>query len=161
MTRIMMKLLNLRISSSLRTVTDSNPFIFLQMSFVVALVSVLGSLYFSEVMNFLPCTLCWYQRVCMIPLVLIFLVGLWRNDEEAVYYGFPLSLIGLMIAIFHNLLYFGIIPEAITPCDATVSCSAKQLELFGFITIPLLAFISFLVINVLGLIQIGLMKNRN
>ena len=65
------------------------------------------------------------------------------NDRQHRIYSGPLLLSGLVLAIYHNLLYFGIIPQELIPCTGSVSCSSKQLELFGFLTIPLLALISF------------------
>lgn len=121
----------------------------LQLNFLIALTGTLGSLYFSEVLRFPPCTLCWYQRIFLYPLVFIFGSALWTNDRGYKKYALPLAAVGLAIAIYHNLLYFGVITEALSPCKQGVSCSSKQLELFGFITIPLLSLASFLVICVL------------
>lgn len=121
----------------------------LQINFLAALTGTLGSLYFSEAMKFPPCALCWYQRIFLYPLVFIFGAALWTNDRGYKKYALPLALVGLAIAIYHNLLYFGVITEALAPCTQGVSCSSKQLELFGFITIPLLSFLGFLFICVI------------
>lgn len=117
----------------------------LKLNFLMATVGTMGSLYFSEVLKFPPCALCWYQRICLYPLVVIFGAAIWTEDGGYKKYALPLSIIGLAIAAYHNLLYFGVIAPEITPCTAGVSCSAKQLELFGFITIPLLSLFGFLV----------------
>jgi disulfide bond formation protein DsbB len=95
-----------------------------------------------------PCTLCWYQRICLFPLVAIFAVGIVRRDAAVVSYALPLVLIGLGISIYHNLLYYGVIPEALSPCSEGVSCTEVQLEWLGFITIPMLALAGF--VTVLG-----------
>lgn len=118
--------------------------IFLQFNFLLALSGMFGSLYFSEILKFPPCTLCWYQRICVYSLVAIFGVALWSNDKGYRKYSVPFVLVGLVLAIYHNLLYFGLIAEPLVPCTGTVSCSSKQLELFGFITIPLMALVSFI-----------------
>jgi len=123
----------------------------LRFSFVLAIVGTLGSLYFSEAMHFTPCVLCWYQRVCMYPLVFIFAVGLWKEDRNVWAYALPLAVTGLAIASYHNLLYYGFVSEGLVPCQKNLSCSARQLELFGFLTIPLMAFGGFLMFNILGL----------
>ena len=112
-----------------------------------ALIATLGSLYFSEVMRLTPCVLCWYQRIAMYPLVAILAVGIVTRDARLRLYALPLSLIGLGISIYHNLLYYGVIPESIAPCTAGVSCTTRQIEWLGFITIPLLALVAFSVIN--------------
>ncbi|HZE86823.1 MAG TPA: disulfide bond formation protein B [Methylomirabilota bacterium] len=120
--------------------------------FVLSLISTLASLYFSEVMKLVPCILCWYQRICMYPLVAISAVGILKKDKYLPYYILPLSLIGFSIALYHNLLYYHIIPESIAPCQAGISCTTRQLEWFGFFTIPLGSFIAFTFINICTII---------
>lgn len=115
----------------------------LKLNFLIVLGGVLGSLYFSEVVKYPPCVLCWYQRICLYPLVLIFGAAIWREDRNYKAYALPLAALGLLIAGYHNLVYYKVISEALTPCTAGISCSSKQLELFGFITIPLLSFVAF------------------
>lgn len=122
--------------------TDAN-WTILFACWLIASVSTLGSLFFSEILDFPPCVLCWYQRICLFPLVVIFLAGLFPFDKSVVRYAFPLNLIGWLISVYHNLLYTGIIPESIQPCDETLSCTDVHLGLFGFITIPMLSFIAF------------------
>ena len=116
---------------------------------IIASVSTLGSLFFSEIMEFAPCALCWYQRVFMFPLVLIFLIGLFPFDKSIIKYALPLALAGWGFAFYHYLLYSGIIPESLQPCSQGVSCSETYLDLFGFLTIPMLSLISFSAIIVL------------
>jgi disulfide bond formation protein DsbB len=117
-------------------------------AWVQSLVATLGSLYFSEIKKFPPCILCWYQRILMYPLVLLIAVGILRKDKNLPYYVLPLSLIGTLIAVYHNLLYWNILPESIAPCVAGVSCTTKFIEFFGFITIPFLSLCGFLLIDV-------------
>ncbi len=112
-----------------------------------AVVATTGSLYFSEVMHLPPCTLCWYQRLMMYPLVFVLLVSLLTQDTRLRAYSLPLSVTGLLIAAYHNLLYYGVIPEGLTQCAAGVSCTARQIEWLGFITIPLLSLTAFTVIT--------------
>lgn len=110
---------------------------------LIASVSTLGSLFFSEILDFPPCVLCWYQRICLFPLVVILLAGLFPFDKAVIRFAFPLTLIGWLISVYHNLLYTGIIPESIQPCDKALSCTDVHLGLFGFITIPMLSFVAF------------------
>ncbi len=131
-----------------------------QISFVIALAATLGSLYFGEVLKYPPCTLCWYQRICMYPLVVIFMSALWTDDRRFLKYSLPLSAIGFVIASYHILLYYGILSESIVPCSQGVSCTTKQIEIFGFLTIPLMSWVSFLVINALGLAGVFLKEER-
>lgn len=113
---------------------------------ILASVATAGSLFFSEVMNFPPCVLCWYQRICMYPLVLIFAVGFLRDEKESFFYSFPLALIGLGIAVYHNLLYYKILPESAAPCREGISCTTVFFEWLGIITIPSLSLIAFTLI---------------
>ena len=110
---------------------------------IIAAVSTLGSLFFSEIMEFAPCALCWYQRVFMFPLVILLLVGLFPFDKSIIKYALPLALTGWGFAFYHYLLYSGFIPESLQPCSQGVSCSETYLDLFGFLTIPMLSLISF------------------
>lgn len=120
----------------------------LHIAWVQSLVAMLGSLYFSEVRHFTPCVLCWYQRILMYPLTVLIAVGLIRKDKNIPYYVLPLSLIGTLIAAYHNLLYYKILPDSLTPCVAGVSCTTRFFAWYGFITIPLLSLTAFLVIDI-------------
>lgn len=122
------------------------------LAWIIALVATVGSLFFSEVMELPPCVLCWYQRIAMYPLVLIIGTGIVLRDIRLKIYALPLCLIGLGISIYHNLLYYGIIPESITPCTAGISCTSRQIEWLGFITIPLMALTAFILITIFLLI---------
>lgn len=112
-------------------------------AWIIALIATMGSLFFSEVMQLPPCVLCWYQRIAMYPLVIIIGVGIITRDGSFKNYALPLALIGLAISVYHNLLYYGLIPESITPCAEGVSCTSRQIEWLGFITIPLMALAAF------------------
>ncbi len=116
------------------------------LAWFIALVGMIGSLFFSDVMDLPPCVLCWYQRIAMYPLVLILGIGIVQRDARAKAYALPFGIIGLAISFYHNLLYYGLITEAITPCSQGVPCTARQLELFGFISIPLMTLVAFSVI---------------
>ena len=122
--------------------------ILLYIAWAQAIAAMLGSLYFSEIKKFPPCILCWYQRILMYPLVLIIAVGILRKDKNIPYYVLPLSTIGTLIAIYHNLLYWNILPESIAPCVAGVSCTTKFISYFGFVTIPFLSLCGFLLIDI-------------
>ena len=121
-------------------------------AWIIALVATVGSLFFSEVMQLPPCVLCWYQRIAMYPLVLIIGVGIISRDGRMKSYALPLTLVGLVISIYHNLLYYGILPESIAPCTQGISCTSRQIELLGFITIPLMALTAFVGVSLCLLI---------
>jgi disulfide bond formation protein DsbB len=119
------------------------------LAWVVATVSTLGSLFFSEIMMFPPCVMCWYQRIFMYPLVVILLVALMPLDTKVTRYALPLTFGGLFFALYHNLLYYKILPESVQPCSQGVSCTSDYINWFGFITIQLLALVGFSLIAIL------------
>ncbi len=119
----------------------------LYLAFFTALTGMLGSLYFSEIQHLAPCILCWYQRIALYALVLILGIGIWDNDRNVSRYALPFSVIGGLIGIYHNLLYYGVIPEQLAPCRLGVSCTQATISWFGFITIPLLSLTAFIVIT--------------
>ncbi len=116
----------------------------LSFAFLVSVVTTLGSLYFSEIAHFVPCKLCWFQRIFMYPQVLLLGVASIKNDFGIKKYIIPLSIIGLVIAIYQYVLQMSPIP---LPCtDEIASCAAKEFVEFGYITIPMMSLISFLLI---------------
>src|SRR3989338_9999576 len=121
-------------------------------AWIQALIGTVGSLFFSEVLGYPPCILCWYQRIALYPLVLILAVAILKNDKKAYQYVLPLTLTGTLISLYQNLLYYKLIPENIQPCQAGISCTTKYIEWFGFITIPLLALLAFIFIDVLMIV---------
>ena len=117
----------------------------LHLALLAAWIATLGSLFFSEVMGFLPCPLCWYQRICMYPLAVILPIGLLRRDRGVATYVLPLAVIGITISSYHLLVERGFIEES-RACKVGVSCAVRYINWFGFITIPLLAFTAFAII---------------
>ncbi|MBI2036157.1 disulfide bond formation protein B [Candidatus Microgenomates bacterium] len=124
----------------------------LYLALIFAVAATTGSLYLSEIKLFAPCVLCWYQRILMFPLVPILAVGILRKDINLPFYVLPLSILGMAVALYQYLLQNGVIGEGIAPCGLGVSCAVKYVEWFGFITIPLLSFISFAIITIAMLI---------
>lgn len=116
------------------------------LALIQAIVAFLGSMYFSNIAGYPPCVLCWYQRICMFPLVATLIVGILRRDKHVHLYVLPAAIVGWVIALYHNLLYYKWIPDTLAPCTTGVSCTTKFIEYFGFVTIPLLSFIGFTVI---------------
>lgn len=117
--------------------------------FLIASLASGGSLFFSEIMDFVPCTMCWYQRIFMYPLVFIFLINILYPDDDIFKYSMTLVIIGLSFSIYHNFLLFGIIPESAVPCASGIPCSTEYINWLGFITIPLLSFIAYFMILIL------------
>ncbi|PJE63450.1 disulfide bond formation protein B [Candidatus Roizmanbacteria bacterium CG10_big_fil_rev_8_21_14_0_10_45_7] len=120
----------------------------LYVAWIQALIGAAGSLIFSNVLGFPPCVLCWYQRIFLYPLVIILAIGIARKDKHIHWYVLPLSVMGLFIALYHNLLYYQLIPKSVAPCVQGISCTTQFIEWFGFITIPFLSFAAFSIITI-------------
>ena len=123
--------------------------LFLFIAWIVALASTLGALFIGEVMGKTPCLLCWYQRVFMFPLVIILGLACYRADGAVWRYALPVTVIGFLIAAYHNLLLWGVIPEEIQPCGVGPSCASADLNLIGIIPIPLLSLVAFTALSIL------------
>lgn len=122
---------------------DTN-WMLLFLCWLLVTVSATISVFFSSVLEYEPCVLCWYQRICLFPLIFIFAAGLFPTfDKSVIKYALPLTIVGGLTAFYHTLLYAGIIPESIQPCSKGVSCTEKYFELFGFVSIPMLSFFAF------------------
>ena len=116
-------------------------------AWLIALTASLGALYIGEVLGRAPCVLCWYQRIFMFPLAIMLMIAVYRSDLSVIPFAIPLSLCGAAVATFHTLLYFKIIPEAIKPCTASgPSCSGDAMTLWGFLPLPALALVAFILI---------------
>lgn len=114
-----------------------------------ALVALLGSLFFSEVMGYTPCQLCWIQRIFMYPLVIIYGVAAIKKDMQIAIPGLILSGMGLFVSIYHYMLQkMPHLFHSDTLCS-DVPCNLQYINYFGFITIPFLAGAAFIVIFVL------------
>lgn len=116
---------------------------------ILVTIATLGSLFFSEVMGVPICSLCWYQRVAMYPLVLILGIGLLPYDPKVLRYATVFAGLGWLIALFHVLLVAGIIPKGAQPCIQGVPCSETHISLLGFLNIPMLSLLTFTVIGLL------------
>lgn len=115
------------------------------LAFGVATLATAGSLVFSEAIGYQPCTLCWYQRIAMYPMVVIFGVDLLGKKRPTRRYAFPLAVVGLATSIYHYLIQ--VFPAADQGmCASGVSCSARYVEEFGFVSIPFMAGAAFALI---------------
>lgn len=118
-------------------------------AWLIASTATLGALFFGEIMALPPCLLCWYQRIFMFPLALILPFGLAPFDPKIVRYALPLAIGGWLVAVFHQALVAGLVPKDLEPCARGVPCSKTVIEMFGFVTIPLLSIAAFSTIIVL------------
>lgn len=118
----------------------------LWLGWLVAIVTTLGSLYFSLVAHYKPCELCWYQRICTFPLAAILLVGALRRDRRVWWYAGPPAAIGVVIAAYHTQLQA--FPEQKSFCDLANPCTNRYVWEFGFVSLPLMNLIalSFIIV---------------
>lgn len=117
------------------------------LAFIVALVATLGSLFYSDVLNYTPCKLCWFQRIFMYPQVLLLGIAWWKKDVGIGKYVLSLSIPGILLAIYHYYLQLGGNP--LVPCSTvgySVSCSQRFVLEYGYITIPMMALTAFALI---------------
>jgi disulfide bond formation protein DsbB len=118
---------------------------FLVLSFLISLAASVFPLVYSEIVHFLPCVLCWWQRVFMFPTLFLFGIALWDKDRKVIRYAAPLLAIGFLISVYHNFgYYFGEVNSSV-PCDSSgVSCYQHLVSVFGgYISIPMLALTAF------------------
>lgn len=114
-------------------------------AFIVAAIATGGSLFFSEIANFVPCELCWYQRICMYPLSIVTLLAALAGDHRVARYLLPLPIVGAGLSVYHLLVENHVVA---TPksCQIGVGCSVKWINEFGFMTIPTLALTAFVLL---------------
>ena len=122
---------------------------FVYAAWLTASIATLASVFLGEIMGLPICRLCWYQRIALYPLVVVLPAAILLRDRHVNFYAMPLAAAGLAFAVYHNLLYYHVIETPLTPCAAEVPCTARQLELFGFLTIPLMSLGTFALIVLL------------
>ena len=116
----------------------------LWLAFVVASIATGGSLFFSEIAHFVPCELCWYQRICMYPLSITTLLAALFDDPRAARYLLPLPVVGAGISVYHLLVENRVVGESLTcRISAPGGCTVKWINEFGYVTIPTLALTAF------------------
>jgi len=116
------------------------------LAFVIALGASLTSFYYSDIVHYTPCTLCWYQRIFMIPQVFILAVALWKKEVVVRKYSLVLVKIGALISIYHIFVEHNLVAA---PCGANgPSCTTRYVYEYGFVSIPVLALIAFILIGI-------------
>lgn len=107
------------------------------LAFLASLVALVASLFYSEIMGFEPCVLCWWQRVFLYPLAIIFGLALWRKAPKPFLYAKPLALLASVVALYHSYVSLG--GTSVLPCTAVGGACAKVYVLeFGYITLPIM-----------------------
>lgn len=112
--------------------------------FFVSFGGMAMSLFYSEVLHYVPCDLCWFQRIFLYPQVFLFAYAWWKKDRAVLPYTLILSVIGLVIATYHHLLQVGY--DLMKPCSSApfaVDCAKPSFIEFGFVTFPFMAVVLF------------------
>ena len=126
--------------------------LFMQLIFLISLIATLGSLYFSEIRMYIPCEMCWYQRIIMYPMVVISLIGVIKEDVNSRIYIRIFSGAGVLVSAYHySLQKFSFLQESAPACTG-VDCAVQYINWFGFITIPFLSFTAFVLIFIVSLL---------
>jgi len=118
-------------------------------AWVVALVAMLGSLFYSEVIGYEPCKLCWWQRIFMYPLAVILALSWQRRERVALFYAGWLALLGGVVAAYHYTMQRGLLPSAVCSITGAADCSREYVFAFDYVTIPLMSLTAFVLIMVL------------
>ena len=127
----------------MQTTENNTAWTLIFIAWLIAAVSTMTSLFFSEIMLLEPCVLCWYQRICIFPLAIILLMGLFPLDKSIIKYALPFAVVGLGFTLYHIALFYGFIPEGLKPCSKGIPCDDDSMVLFGFLPIPLLSVVAF------------------
>ncbi len=115
----------------------------------VALVTTVGSLWMSEVAEYTPCVLCWYQRIAVYPMVILAGVAAWRRDAQVWRYVVPLAVIGSAVSVWHIVIER--VPSLSGPCDPAAPCAIRWVEEFGIFTLPVMALVAMICVALLTL----------
>ena len=119
----------------------------LWLAFVVSAIATCGSLFFSEVAHYVPCELCWFQRIFMYPLSIVTLLAALANDHRVARYLLPLPVIGAGFSVYHLLVEHGVVTQSQTCLlSAPGGCATKWINEFGYVTIPALALTAFVLV---------------
>jgi disulfide bond formation protein DsbB len=117
---------------------------------LAAMIATAGSLFFSEVLGWIPCELCWYQRILMYPLTVILSIGILRGDRKMYLYALPLALAGIGVSLYHYLVVMLIVPPP--ACTGAIPCAFDYINIPGalsFVKVPFLALTAFSIISVM------------
>lgn len=116
------------------------------LAWLVVVAGIAGSLYYSEVAGFRPCSFCWYQRIALYPLVLLLPIGALARDRFAARYALPLTAAGAALALYNYLIQ--LYPAIEVACSTEVSCSVIDVAAFGWLTLPLMSLVTFAAVTV-------------
>ncbi|MGM9949420.1 MAG: disulfide oxidoreductase [Lysinibacillus sp.] len=127
---------------------------------VTSLVATLGSLYFSEVRGYIPCDLCWYQRILMYPIVIISMIAYIQKNARIALTTAVFAIIGGSMSLYHyGIQKISLLQESAPACGL-VSCTGSYINWLGFITIPFLALTAFIIIAAASFYMLKALKEE-
>ncbi len=112
-------------------------------AFVVTAIATAGSLFFSVIAGYVPCELCWYQRICMYPLSILTLFAALTDEHRIARYLLPFPVIGAGVSTYHLLVENGVVEQQQACLVTAGGCATKWINEFGYMTIPTLALMGF------------------
>jgi len=118
----------------------------LPLAWIVAAVTMAGSLYYSKVQGYVPCELCWYQRIVLYPFAVILAIAAWRRDSSIRVYAIPVLCIGVVISVYHSWIQWFPPASGTSFCTTDTPCTLKYVDEFGFVTLPFMALSAMAVI---------------
>lgn len=136
-------------------IIKSNYLIF---GFIIALAATLGSLFYSEIIGYPPCNLCWYQRILIYPQVLLFAIAIINKDLKVRNYIIALTILGLIITGYQYYIQSSEGSTCIVNSD--VPCTEKYLLSFGYITIPMMSLTAFALLLIISILAGKNHKNK-
>lgn len=132
------------LSNLAKEISDEGQFL----AFIFASTSALGSLFYSQIMQYIPCELCWFQRIFMYPLSILLFVSILKKDYKIFEYVLPLCILGSFFSVYHySVQFFGV--SSVCDISGPSSCSDRAVEAFGYITLPFMALSGFISVAIL------------
>jgi disulfide bond formation protein DsbB len=135
-----------------RDATIWNTFLPLYSAWTISLLATLGALFVGEILGQTPCLLCWYQRIAMFPLAVLLGIASLNNDGRIGRYATPLSATGSVLASWHVLVFYEVVPTAIEPCGQGPSCRGSDMTVLGGVPLPVLSLVAF--VSILGFLHL-------
>ncbi len=127
--------------------------------FIISMIATMGSLFYSEIIGYAPCKLCWFQRIFMYPIPLLAGIALIKKDQTIKKYILFLAIIGAIFSIYHYSIQF--LPQLVACTIDGANCAEKQSFYFGYITIPMMALTAFITITLLSSTKNKTNQNKN
>lgn len=125
------------------------------LNLIIVFVATIGSLYYSEILQYTPCKLCWYQRIFMYPQVFLYWLAIVLKDKNIVKYSLFLSILGAPIAFYHYALQRSwVLGADCSSVGYSISCSQQFVMNYNYITIPFMSFSAFMLVSLFSAIYL-------